>query len=158
LPVSPNEYVRDPADTLQVASLRLVSNAQCDNSTGLYQTYALSYRGYILDDMMCARHRKRDSCQGDSGGPLLYRGKQGETGAPAGQACAPSSLALTLPSRPSSLSSPRRPVGITSWGVGCNNAAFPGVYARVSSAYAWIQENVCTLSIYPDQQFRCEPW
>jgi len=129
----PAEDVRRPADTLQEAKLRLISNDECNDSEGavegVFETYSLSYRGYIREDMMCARHRRRDSCQGDSGGPLLtFGGKQ---------------------------------VGITSWGVGCNHAQFPGVYARVSAAFDWVQRNVCALSMWPDRQFKCkenEPW
>lgn len=41
----------------------------------MYHKSSVSYSGYIHDDMMCARNRKRDSCQGDSGGPLTHRGK-----------------------------------------------------------------------------------
>merc|ERR1719445_543663 len=32
-------------------------------------------------------------------------------------------------------------VGVVSWGIGCA-ASFPGVYARVSSAYEWIQSYI----------------
>ena len=51
----------------------------------------------------------KDACQGDSGGALFY-----DDG---GQ---------------------MRVAGVTSWGNGCAKDGFPGVYARVSSAYAWI--------------------
>ena len=42
-------------------------------------------------------------------------------------------------------------VGVVSWGQGCGSSTFPGVYARVSSAYDWIKDNVCKNSRYkPD--------
>ena len=37
-------------------------------------------------------------------------------------------------------------------GVGC--ARYPGVYARVSAAYEWIQEQICTLSEQPPASCR----
>mmetsp|Transcript_11883 Transcript_11883/g.21964 ORF Transcript_11883/g.21964 Transcript_11883/m.21964 type:complete len:363 (-) Transcript_11883:131-1219(-) len=121
----PSDVVRLPADTLQVANLRIVSNTQCGAVEGTYGTYSVSYVGLIQNNMICAKNRNRDSCQGDSGGPLTFRGKQ---------------------------------VGITSWGVGCNQRKFPGVYARVSSAYAWIRRNICSISMMPDGRLNCEPW
>lgn len=34
-------------------------------------------------------------------------------------------------------------VGITSWGIGCANMKYPGVYARISSAFWWIEDTIC---------------
>jgi trypsin len=120
---NPNENIRTPSNKLQVASLRTVSNSQCDGTTGTYGTYSISFKGQIENSMMCAWSETRDACQGDSGGPLIHRGKL---------------------------------VGLTSWGVGCNDGKFPGVYARVSSAYNWIRRNICSFSMYPDPSFQCE--
>ena len=78
--------------------------------------------GHIRPAMMCARRRGKDSCQGDSGGPLIMKGSD-ENGADDVQ------------------------IGIVSWGVGCANKVFPGVYARVSSALDFIRENVPVMKI-----------
>jgi secreted trypsin-like serine protease len=69
---------------------------------------ALTFDGVQLLDpstMLCAGRTGRDTCQGDSGGPLFVRTVTGK---------------FTL-------------VGITSWGVGCGAAGFPGVYTRLSN-------------------------
>lgn len=87
-----------------------------------------SYRGQITDGMMCASDYGEDSCQGDSGGPLVQEGGDGST---------------------------HVQVGVVSWGYGCADPDFPGVYARVSKFYDWIREEVCNRSSYPPAEFQC---
>eukprot|EP00581_Thalassiosira_minuscula_P002467 CAMPEP_0183739474 /NCGR_PEP_ID=MMETSP0737-20130205/57136_1 /TAXON_ID=385413 /ORGANISM="Thalassiosira miniscula, Strain CCMP1093" /LENGTH=341 /DNA_ID=CAMNT_0025974291 /DNA_START=123 /DNA_END=1148 /DNA_ORIENTATION=- len=86
-----------------------------------------SYYGSITKNMLCAKANRKDSCQGDSGGPLvLKRGGQDVQ------------------------------VGIVSWGIDCASQYFPGVYARVSSAYEWIENEVCKGSDYASEAgFNC---
>jgi len=75
--------------------------------------YSTVLRENITDFMICAARQGKDSCQGDSGGPLIIRG------------CSHSDDVL---------------VGVVSFGYGCADALFPGVYARVSRAYWWITQ------------------
>ena len=59
--------------------------------------------------MICAADSGKDSCQGDSGGPMVVQEND--------------RYAL---------------VGVVSWGFGCADPKYPGVYARVTSQMAWI--------------------
>uniref|UniRef100_A0A3Q1G3G6 Peptidase S1 domain-containing protein n=1 Tax=Acanthochromis polyacanthus TaxID=80966 RepID=A0A3Q1G3G6_9TELE len=71
--------------------------------------------GRITENMLCAGLSEggRDACQGDSGGPLVV--KQGDR--------------WIL-------------VGIVSFGIGCADARFPGVYTRASRFQSWINEQI----------------
>ena len=65
----------------------------------------------LTDNMLCAGvpGGGKDSCQGDSGGPLVYND-----------------------------SGDWKQVGVVSFGIGCAEADYPGVYARVSRYIGWI--------------------
>jgi secreted trypsin-like serine protease len=68
---------------------------------------ASSYRGAVSSTMYCAGATGKDSCYGDSGGPATTS---------------------------STTSTPYNTLtGIVSWGNGCAEASFPGVYARVGN-------------------------
>ncbi|KAI1286062.1 Serine proteinase stubble [Halotydeus destructor] len=70
----------------------------------------------IGHEFLCARHgagNETDACIGDSGGPLVV--KDGDQFAV---------------------------VGIVSWGVGCANAPFPGVYTNITTYLHWIRANL----------------
>jgi hypothetical protein len=72
--------------------------------------------------MVCAYDGEHDTCQGDSGGPLM------------------------VPDGPSFVL-----VGITSWGMGCADIGFPGVYARLGAAgpNAWVMARFPRASFTP---------
>jgi trypsin len=71
---------------------------------------ALASEGDILPSMICAGGGYKDTCQGDSGGPLTVT-RNGEE-------------YLT---------------GVTSWGKGCAEPGYPGVYSRISLARDFIE-------------------
>ena len=75
------------------------------------------YGGGISEEMMCAEAPGKDACYGDSGGPLL--------------------LAPTDDAEDDEV------VGLVSWGIGCADDNYPGVYTRVSYFYDWIVEAMC---------------
>jgi secreted trypsin-like serine protease len=79
------------------------------------QCHAAYGAGYINKKMMCAGdlgNGGEDSCQGDSGGPLIV---------PDG-------------------GSDWVQVGIVSFGVGCGNRRFPGVYTRLVTYTNWVNQ------------------
>jgi trypsin len=89
-------------DTLRGGSVPMVSDTGCSASYGIF---------FDMTSMVCAGYADGgvDTCQGDSGGPLE------------------SSLAPGAPD-----GATYRLVGITSWGEGCAEPGFPGVYTRVA--------------------------
>ena len=122
------------SNVLMSVEKNAISNEECEASKGdwIHWFWGLmpdkSYEGLISDEMMCAKDEGEDSCQGDSGGPLIVEGSDGS----------------------------HLQVGVVSWGFGCADSDFPGVYARVSSAYSWIASEVCKGSKYAEEAgFNC---
>jgi len=116
--------VSELSDVLMNVKVNTISNQECDDSEGTIGGYYDDYNGQITQNMLCARANLQDSCQGDSGGPLVIKGNG---------------------------SSNDIQVGVVSWGIGCASQSFPGVYARVSRAYDWIQSEVCKGSSYASE-------
>ena len=73
------------------------------------------YGGLITNDMICASRPGKDSCQGDSGGPLIVKGTSVEEDVI---------------------------IGVVSWGMGCANPDYAGVYARVGENISWIKNEI----------------
>ena len=70
----------------------------------------------ITDSKICAGYRGvggKDSCTGDSGGPLV---------------CNQNGNAILT--------------GVVSYGIGCGNSEYPGVYSRVTHILDWIISNM----------------
>jgi secreted trypsin-like serine protease len=74
-----------------------------------------NYGRLVHPEMICAAKANTDACQGDSGGPLVIKDCSGDP---------------IL-------------IGVVSWGYGCAQPDYPGVYARISSVIPWIHATVC---------------
>ncbi|PKG85205.1 serine protease [Colwellia sp. 75C3] len=122
-------------DKLRRVELSLLSNEQCKDT--LAQAYTelegidyLPNQVGITDSMICAEFLGggKGSCQGDSGGPLLVNTNQGW-----------------------------QQIGIVSYGVGCADAAFPDVYARVGNFTDWIKSITQGIAVEPSPDFAITP-
>jgi|GEM_PF-1660646 len=122
-------------DKLYQVELSLMTNEQCINQLiKTYQdldniTYSTEDLG-ITDKMICANYLEggRGSCQGDSGGPLLVNTNEGV-----------------------------QQVGIVSFGTGCADGRFPGVYARVGKFTDWIKSITDGIAITARYDFATTP-
>jgi len=65
----------------------------------------------VVDSYLCAGRDGKDSCMGDSGGPQIMQHRGVWT-----------------------------QVGVVSWGIGCGQGQFPGVYSRMSHFLPWVEE------------------
>jgi trypsin len=68
--------IRDDVSTLSHVLMKVqvnvISNNDCDDSSGTIGGYSDNYHGQITQNMLCAKsNQPKDSCQGDSGGPLV---------------------------------------------------------------------------------------
>merc|ERR1712183_853321 len=103
------------SNLLLEVDVQVISNDECNNA----------YSGSITNNMMCAADASgnggSDACQGDSGGPLVSCGADGNCG--------------TTPGQNYEL------IGVVSFGIGCAEKDFPGVYARTTAALDWIYTN-----------------
>ncbi|KAG6451334.1 venom serine protease Bi-VSP isoform X1 [Manduca sexta] len=111
-----NLEARGPAAThLQVVQLPVVSNDYCKQA---YRNYT---QQKIDERVLCAGYKNggKDSCRGDSGGPLMQPIWNSQ-----------------------SYKTYFFQIGVVSFGKGCAEAGFPGVYSRVTNFMPWLQEKV----------------
>ena len=128
-----NDGVDTVNNILLETKVKAMTNDECELTSGGYVNLGttLKYLQYELSsNMICAYADNTDACRGDSGGPLLLRGSDA------------SGVDDVL-------------VGIVSWGIGCAQDSYPGVYARVSAQYDWIRSTICSKSRYPPSWYNC---
>jgi secreted trypsin-like serine protease len=90
-----------------------------------------SYDGQVTTRMLCAGLARggKDSCQGDSGGPLLVPTRSGRR---------------------------RIQAGIVSWGTGCAEPNFYGVYTRVAVFEDWVSAHMAALRASAASALACD--
>jgi trypsin len=111
----------DTDQDLMQIEVQVVSNEACEASGAYIGESYLAFYDLITDNMLCAKDDGQDVCLGDDGGPLVINGYDGDI-----------------------------QVGVISASL-CATDPFPGVYARVSEAYEWIQDEVCARSNYASE-------
>jgi len=94
-------------DILREVTVKIWENSECKD------TYGNAAPGGIMDHMLCAGQKGKDSCSGDSGGPMSIGTGPNWT-----------------------------QIGIVSWGIGCGKSHYPGVYTRVAAVRSWIDKIV----------------
>ena len=113
------------APTLQMVQAPIVANDVACGSATDENGNSGDYGCSSLDgSMICAGDLidgGEDACQGDSGGPLVVR---------------------------SLIDNRWLLIGATSWGYGCADVNYPGVWARVSYVLDWIEDNADVNSEY----------
>jgi len=131
----PNAYATDREKRVVVSGWGITQDGDHNSASEVLLKATLRYVNnyecgfaygvqHIHSNMLCAHSNNgRDACQGDSGGPLFMQNGN-----------APEDDLL---------------VGVVSWGASCGSSTYPGVYARVSSAYQWINRMTCT-SLSPE--------
>lgn len=104
-------------DTLLQAEVRVTSTDQCNRN---YSRLEISWLN-IDEHFICASdpQGKKDACQGDSGGPLMWNNQQGM-------------------SDQHTSSEKWYQLGLVSFGYGCANTQYPGVYTRISYYMPWV--------------------
>ncbi len=105
-----SEEAFDLSEDLRQVEVPLISDTNC---RFFYPTVGFDFGytiGFDANTMVCAGTAGKDTCFGDSGGPLM----------------APDGAGGFVQ------------VGLTSWGEGCAEAGFPGVYGRLSGLYGFI--------------------
>ena len=117
-------------DLLHAVEVPLVSDASCEDSYGNRMS---------AKEMLCAGEEGKDSCQGDSGGPLICKVRKKlvphfSTGI-GDRMIAYKPFALDF------FQDGDVQCGVVSWGIGCADAGYPGVYSEVANYIDWISNN-----------------
>jgi len=99
------------AEELMEANVTTIPNSVCKEYYNQNGPRPSTANNVITENNICAMMEGKDACMADSGGPLVVQEPCGHFAV----------------------------VGVVSWGEGCANPLFPGVYARVTQKLDWIE-------------------
>ncbi|KAI1296729.1 Serine protease 29 [Halotydeus destructor] len=99
------------SNLLRKATVPILCNGVCTRAYCKLSDAGYAYPKGMLDTQFCAGGNGRDSCSGDSGGPMVWLNSD---------------------------DGKYYLFGAVSFGKGCNERGYPGVYTRISSFLAWI--------------------
>lgn len=121
---------------LNYVAVHLINQTTCSHN---YQ-----YIATISTKMFCAGspHGGKDSCQGDSGGPLVSYAQPSLLPASGSNFKSKGSDEAQRKLRWQRNVLKPTQYGIVSWGVGCGETHYPGVYANVATLRLWIDEKI----------------
>ena len=60
---NPSDYVSDLSTSLIQVEVSVISNDDCDSSSGTIGGYSDNYNGQISKNMICAKEANKDACQ-----------------------------------------------------------------------------------------------
>ncbi|KAL7517397.1 hypothetical protein ACHAWX_002323, partial [Stephanocyclus meneghinianus] len=126
-----NEFDFIRSNVLMSADILVISNEDCESTSGIVIWQEEDFNGIITDNMLCGANMAKGACQNDYGSPLVIQGSNG-------------------------YGTDDVLVGIFSYVEVCGSPDFPGVYARISQSYGWIKDVVCSESSNPPADFSCE--
>lgn len=133
-------------ETLLQAQVRVTSTDQCNRN---YSRLEISWLN-IDEHFLCASDPdgRRDACQGDSGGPLMWSRQQQQrdnlqmNGSNELDYIEPLTEQVSSKEQSYRGSEKWYQLGLVSFGHGCANSQFPGVYTRISYYMPWILKTI----------------
>lgn len=126
-----------PSASLKQVEVKYITNQDCSSK------YKYN-KNQITSNMICANDKNRDACQGDSGGPLYDKSKNLLVGV-VSWGTGKMKMAILRIRFCTMLLPHDDPYVVNYFYLGCADAKYPGVYARVSAQVSRILDYILSL-------------